>query len=311
MSIDNCRLSYIFVEASSLILQNGGTISAQTTGTSHTATGGSITITATDQAALSDRASITASSTGTTAGNAGTVSLDAGRQLGLRDQAFITTATESAQANGGNIEIRAIDLVRLVNKSEISTSVKGAEGSGGNIFIDPQMVIVQGSAVTAQAVEGAGGNMTFVTPLFLADSASVVSASSQRGPSGTVTIQSPTSNLSGTVGQLMAKPSPPQVLLQSHCAAKSANGQSSFLLTGRNSLPDEPGGWLNTPVSVEHWIGEDRAHTPGVKVINSNLNRLPTMATPLPDPAVLSLRHLTPHGFFVQSFATGSMDCRS
>jgi large exoprotein involved in heme utilization and adhesion len=299
------------VEASSLILQNGGTISAQTTGTSHTATGGSITITATDQAALTDRASITASSTGTTAGNAGTISLNAGRQLGLHNHAFITTATESAQANGGNIEIRAIDLVRLTNKSEISTSVKGAKGSGGNIFIDPQLVIVQGSAVTAQAVDGAGGNMTFVTPLFLADSASVVSASSQRGPSGIVTIQSPTSNLSGTVGQLTAKPSPPHVLLQNHCSAKSGNGQSTFLLTGRNSLPEEPGGWLNTPVSVEHWMGEGRAHASGVKSQKSNLNRLPTMATPLPDPSVLSLRHLTPPGFLVRSFATGSTDCRS
>ncbi|MBX3349668.1 MAG: filamentous hemagglutinin N-terminal domain-containing protein [Nitrospira sp.] len=301
----------IFVAASSLILQNGGTISAQTTGTSLTATGGSITITATDQAALSDRASITASSTGTTAGNAGTISLNAGRQLGLRDQAFITTATESAQANGGNIEIRATDLVRLVNKSEISTSVKGAEGSGGNIFIDPQLVIVQGSAVTAQAVDGAGGNITFVTPLFLADSATVVSASSQQGPSGTVTIQSPTSNLSGTVGQLPATPSPPQVLLQNHCVAKAGTGQSTFLLTGRNSLPEEPGGWLNTPVSVEHWMGEDRAHASAVIGPKNNLNGLPTLATPSPDPAELSLRHLTPPGFLVRSFATGSTNCRS
>ncbi|MBX3305847.1 MAG: filamentous hemagglutinin N-terminal domain-containing protein, partial [Nitrospira sp.] len=301
----------IFMEASSLRLHNGGTISAKTTGTSHTATGGSITITATDQVALSNRASITASSTGTAAGNAGTISLNAGRHLGLHDHAFITTATESAQANGGNIEIRAIDLVHLANKSEISTSVKGAEGSGGNIFIDPQMVIVQGSAVTAQAVDGVGGNMTFVTPLFLADSTSVVSASSQRGPSGTVTIQSPTSNLSGTVGQLAAKPSPPHVLLQNHCSAKSGNGQSTFLLTGRNSLPEEPGGWLNTPVSVEHWMGEDRAHASGVIGQKNNLNGLPTLATPSPDPAALSLRHLTPPGFLVRSFATGTTDCRS
>lgn len=246
----------IFVEASSLILKNGGTISAKTTGTSHTATGGSITITATDQAALSDRASITASSTGTTAGNAGTISLNAGRQLGLYDHAFITTATESAQANGGNIEIQAIDLVRLVNKSEISTSVKGAKGSGGNIFIDPQLVIVQGSAVTAQAVDGAGGNMTFVTPLFLADSASVVSASSQRGPSGTVTIQSPTSNISGTVGQLPAQPSPTQVLLQNRCASLAGGEQSTFLLSWRDALPIEPGGWLKNPVPMEHWTGK-------------------------------------------------------
>lgn len=301
----------IFVEASSLILQNGGTISAKTTGTSHAATGGSITITATDQAALTDHASITASSTGTTAGNAGTISLNAGRQLGLHDHAFIATATESAQANGGNIEIRAIDLVRLVNKSEISTSVKGTEGSGGNIFIDPQMVIVQGSAVTAQAVDGAGGNMTFVTPLFLADSASVVSASSQRGPSGTVTIQSPTSNISGTVGQLTAKPSPPQVLLQNHCVAQAGTGQSTFLLTGRNNLPDEPGGWLSSPISMEHWIGEEIAHVSQVMVRSRELNSSQTMEAKTSRPFALSLRRLTPPGFLVRTFATGATGCPS
>ena len=153
--------------------------------------------------------------------------------------------------------------------------------------------------------------MTFVTPLFLADSSSIVSASSQRGPSGTVTIQSPTSNISGTVGQLTAKPSPPQVLLQNHCAAQSVNGQSTFLLPGRNSLPDEPGGWLNTPVTVDHWTGEDSAHASGVRGQKSNLNRLSTTATPSPDPAVFSQRQLTPLAFLVRSFGTTSTDYRS
>lgn len=301
----------IFVEASSLILKNGGTISAKTTGTSHTATGGSITITTTDQAALSDRASITASSTGTTAGNAGTISLNAGRQLRLHDHAFITTATESAQANGGNIEIQAIDLVRLVNKSEISTSVKGAKGSGGNIFIDPQLVIVQGSAVTAQAVDGAGGNMTFVTPLFLADSASVVSASSQRGPSGTVTIQSPTSNISGTVGQLPAQPSPPQVLLQNRCTSLAGGEQSTFLLSWRGALPIEPGGWLSSPVSMEHWTGVESEHASGVMVQSRRLIPTPHMTSSNHTTPVLSLRQLTPPGFLVRTFAAEATGCPS
>lgn len=300
----------ISLKSTALMLQNGGAISAKTTGTNSTATGGSIMIQATDHVSLTNHASLTAESKGTAAGNAGDITLDAGQQLDVHNHSFITTATESRQANGGNIKIQAIDRVRFVN-STLSTSVQGTEGSGGNIFIDPQVVVIQGSAVTAQAVGGAGGTMTFVTPLFLADSASVVSASSQRGPSGTVTIQSPTSNLSGTVGQLTAKPSQPQVLLQSHCAAKSGNGLSTFLLTGRNSLPDEPGGWLNTPISVDHWMGEDSAQASGLMVRKSSLNKLPTMAKQLPNQTGLSLRHLTPPGFLVRTFATGSTDCRS
>jgi filamentous hemagglutinin family protein len=307
----------IFVKASSLVLQNGGTISAQTTGTSHTATGGSIVINATDQVTLTKGSSITASSVVNPKipisgiANAGDILINAGQQLELLDQSSITTTTQLAQANGGNIAIQAIDRVRLVNDSRISTSVKGAEGSGGNIFIDPKVVVLQGSTVTAQAIGGAGGNITFVTPLFLADSASVVSASSLHGPSGTVTIQSPTSNISSTVGQLTAKPSPPQVLLQNHCVVKTGTGQSTFLLTGRNGHPDEPGGWLTTPISVDNWTREGSAHASGLMVQESSLNKLPTMTTQLPNPAVLSLRHLTPPGFLVRSFSTGSTDCRS
>jgi filamentous hemagglutinin family protein len=291
----------------SILIDGGGSgIFAEAEGTGP---GGNISLRAGTSISVSTGGRISASSTG--AGNAGSISIDAGQELELRDGSSIITTTESAQANGGNIEIRAIDLVRLVNKSEISTSVKGAEGNGGNIFIDPQVVVLQGSNVSAQAVGGAGGTMTFVTPLFLADSASIVSASSERGPSGTVTIQSPTSNISGTVGHLTAKPSPAQVLVQNYCAAKPGNGQSTFLLTSRDSLPDEPGGWLNTQISVDHWTGEDRAQTSGLMVRKSDPNRLPTMAKQSSNPAALSLRQLTPPGFLVRSFTTGSTGCPS
>ncbi len=247
----------IDVRATSVTIQDGGKISAETTGTSSNATGGSIIVNATDQVILTNGGSSRPAAQGQQM--QGNIFINAGQQLDLLDNSSITTTTQSAQANGGNIDIRAVDRVRLVNNSAISTSVKGAEGSGGNIFIDPKVVVLQGSTVTAQAVGGTGGNITFVTPLFLADSASVISASSQRGVSGTVTIQSPTSNISGTVGQLVSKTSPPQVLLQNRCVALAGGEQSTFLLSGRDTLPAEPGGWLGSPISMEHWTGEDRS----------------------------------------------------
>ncbi|MBK9306580.1 MAG: hypothetical protein IPM58_05700 [Nitrospira sp.] len=197
----------IAVKATSVTIQNGGKISADTTGTSSTATGGAIIINATDHVTLTSGASITASSVvdpevpGTGIADAGNVFVNAGQQLDLTTDSSITTTTESAQANGGNIDIRAVDHVRLVN-SEISTSVIGAEGSGGNIFIDPNLVLLQDSTVTARAVTGSGGNITFVTPLFLADPDSIVSASSEFGPDGKVTARS---NLIATIPQLESK----------------------------------------------------------------------------------------------------------
>ena len=291
-----------------LTMQNGGTISAGTLGIISSATGGSITVKATDHVTLTNGASISASSTGPA--NAGKIFINAGQRLDLTNGSSITTTTQSAQANGGNIDIRAIDRVRLVN-STISTSVRGDAGSGGNIFIDPNVVILEGSKVTAQAVGGSGGNITFITPLFLADSASLVSASSERGPSGTVTIQSPTSNLSGTVGQLVSKTSPPQVLLQNRCIALAGGEQSTFILAGRDALPSEPGGWLSSPVAMEHWTREEKEHASGLMVRNLGSNTFPSMTSRRDESTILPLRRLTPPGFLVRTFAAETTGCLS
>ena len=301
----------IFVSAKSLMLQNGGTLSAATSGTASSAAGGSIIVNATDQVTLTNGASITASSTGATAGNAGNISLDAGQQLDVHNGSSITTATESTQANGGNIAIRAIDRIQFVD-STVSTSVLGAEGNGGNIFIDPNVVILQGSNVTAKAVGGAGGNITITTPLFLADQASLVDASSQFGLNGTVTIQSPTSNLSGTVGQLASKTSPPQVLLQNRCVALAGGEQSTFILAGRDTLPADPSGWLSSPVAMEHWTGEDvEEHASGLMVRSIRPNQSRAMVASTDESQILSIRGLTPPGFLVRTFATDSTGCPS
>jgi filamentous hemagglutinin family protein len=307
----------VFVSANSVMLWNGGTLSAETSGTSPLAKGGSIIVEATDHMVLTKGALVTASSVVDPAtpnsgiANAGNISINAGHRLELHDGSAIKTTTESAQANGGNIDIRAIELIRLVNNSEITTSVKGATGSGGNIFIDPKIVLLQSSNVTAQAIGGAGGNISFITPLFLADSASTVSASSQRGVSGTVTIQSPTANISEAVGQLVSQIRQPQVLLQNRCAALVGGRESTFVLAGRNTLPTEPGDWLSLPVSTAHWIGASPEHASGLTVQGHEQDRPSLMAGDKDKPAVLSLRRLTPPGFLVQRFAADPTGCPS
>ena len=173
-------------------------------------------------------------------------------------------------------------------------------------------VVLQGSDVTAKAIGGSGGNITFVTPLFLADSASLISASSERGPSGTVSIQSPTSNLSGAVGQLVSKIAPPQVLVQNRCVASTPGTQSTFVLAGRDTIPAEPGGWLSSPVAMEHWTEENaEEHASGLMVRSMKPNQPPAMIASTDQSQVLSLRRLTPPGFLVQTFATSSTGCAS
>lgn len=290
------------VSSNSIVIQNKGTVSGETSGTG---SGGNIALTAGQSVTIKDGATVSSSSSGS--GTAGNIEIDAGKQLDV-ERGSITT--QSNQLNGGNINIQAIDLVRVV-EGKISTSALSGNGNGGNITIDPKVVLLQNSEVLAQAKDGNGGSISIATPLYLKDQSSLVSADSQFGLNGTVTIQSPISNVSGTVGQLVSKTSPPQVLLQNRCVALAGGEQSTFILTGRDALPGEPIGWLSSPVSMEHWTGEDTAHASRLMARNKNVDSSLVIAAHSDKSRVLSLRRLTPPGFLVRAFATGATGCPS
>ncbi|MDH5666755.1 MAG: filamentous hemagglutinin N-terminal domain-containing protein [Nitrospira sp.] len=292
----------ITISTDFLKLSDGGTINS---GTTNNGFGGNITLTADQSVTIHNGASVSAQSSGP--GNAGDIRIDAGRQLTV-DKSSITT--EAGQASGGNIDIRAIDLVRLTNNGLISTSVLGGDGTGGNITIDPHAVILQSSQILAQAIQGSGGNITITTPVFLADQFSLVSASSQFGLDGTVTIQSPISNLSGTVGRLTAQTSLPQTLLHNRCVALAGGKQSSLVIAGRDAAPTDPGGWLSSPMMFAA-IDRDK---PTTDTATRTLKQGTSQAALLhgAKSASFSLRHLTPSGFLVRAFALDtSTGCHS
>jgi large exoprotein involved in heme utilization and adhesion len=230
--------------AQTLTVQNGGTISASTTGPVPTATGANIAISTAKQTILNRGGTITASSTGPA--NAGNIAINAGAQFFSQNG---SATTEANQASGGNITIQATDSIRLVN-SQLSTSVQGGPNtSGGHILLDPAVVTMQNSQVRTEAVHGNGGNINIIAGTFLTDSTSLVSASSQRGISGTVNIQSPVSSLSNTLATLPQRPLQTQHLLSQTCAAQVNGQMSSLVVAGRDILPVEPGGWLMSPIA--------------------------------------------------------------
>lgn len=207
-------------------------------------TGGNILLNAGQSVSLTNGAGVSASSTGPA--NAGNIAINAGAQF-FSQNAAVTTA--AAQASGGNITVQATDSIRLIN-SQLNTSVQGGPNtSGGNILLDPAIVTLQNSQVTAQAVQGQGGNISIIAGTFLADQTSIVNASSQFGLSGTVTIQSPVSSLSNTLAPLPQRPLLAQPLLTQRCAAQIGGQLSSLVLAGREALPVEPGGWLMSPLA--------------------------------------------------------------
>jgi large exoprotein involved in heme utilization and adhesion len=222
---------------------NGGTISAATSNTAGNARGGEVHIVAGNLVQLQNGSTISSSSAGH--GNAGDIVIEAGQAFQMQNS---SVTTEAAHASGGNITINASGSVQLTN-SQINTSVFGPPGTvGGNITIDPQVVILQNSQILAQAFQGQGGNISITTNLFLPDSTSVVDASSQSGINGTVTIQSPVSNLSANWARLQKSYLEAAALLRQRCAAKMSTGSSSLVMAGRDRIPLEPGGWLSSPV---------------------------------------------------------------
>ncbi len=233
---------HIRFHANTLSADHGTTISSSTSGSG---TGGSIIVSTGKSVTLDDHSSITASSTGT--GNAGNITINAGARL-LSSNSSVTT--QATQASGGNITLQATDAIRLVN-SQINTSVQGGPlTAGGNIMIDPAVLTLQNSQILAQAVQGQGGNINISAGTFLTDQTSVVSASSQFGLSGTVNIQSPVSNLSGTLATLSQRPLQAHNLLRQRCAAQVNGELSSFVAAGRDTLPAQPGRWLMSPLAL-------------------------------------------------------------
>jgi hypothetical protein len=205
--------------------------------------GGDVTIAAGQSIQLSNGAKVTAEGLG--AGNAGDILLSSGNQI-LLSQSTVTS--QATQASGGNITLTAPYLIHLTN-STVSTSVQGGvQTIGGNIIIDPQFLILQNSQIIAQAFQGQGGNITIVAGVFLADSTSLVDASSQFGLSGTVLIQSPISNLSGSLAPLKQNYLSAAALLRERCATRIQSGKaSSFTSRGRDGLPAAPGGLRPSP----------------------------------------------------------------
>ena len=287
----------IFAHANSVTLLNGGTLSAKTSGTEATATGGSIKVNAPDQVTMTNGSSISASSTGP--GNTGNIQINAGNLFEMTNS---SVTTEANQASGGSIKITTdpSGTVQLTN-SLISASVLDGTGGGGSVDIDPQFVILLNSQILAQAVQGPGGNIFITTNFLLLDANSVISASSQFGLNGTVTIQSPNSPISGQIQPLGKTPLIATSLLNQRCAALVGGEFSSFTVAGRDSLPTEPGSWLTSPLYA---AGEGLGvKAKGGKAEDEGLEG----AAP-----TLSLRQIAPAGFLTQAFAVDVLtSCQS
>jgi len=232
----------LIVQASDAISFTGE-FSGVYSGSSGDGKGGNIVLRA-REIRLADGARVSARSRGT--GDAGNIEIAAAQSFISTDSKVITA---SDNADGGNITITAPYMVHLKG-SEITASVGGGASTvGGNISIDPQFVILDHSRITANAYEGQGGNIQIVANVFLADPYSLVDASSALGIDGIVDIRAPITEISGTLVPLGEDFISAFGLLREPCMARIRGGKySSFIVSGRDGLPMEPGGLLPSPM---------------------------------------------------------------
>ncbi|MBW4572396.1 MAG: filamentous hemagglutinin N-terminal domain-containing protein [Tolypothrix carrinoi HA7290-LM1] len=270
----------IAIDSGSFSLQDRAQLSAETLGQGNA---GAIKVNAADFFTISSKSSnintglfVNSQSTTGTAGDiivtSPKVTLDNGGRLNA----------ESALGQGGNINLQT-DLLVLRRGSQISTTAGTAlaGGNGGNINIDaPNGFIVAGARenndITANAFSGSGGRVTInatgiygmtvrtredlvrllgtnLDPQLLPTND--ITAISQTSPTlnGTVTVNTPDVDPNSGLVNL------PTVALDTEvsqvCQPRSAENQSSFVITGRGGLPPNPRTDLLSGDAVEvDWV---------------------------------------------------------
>jgi filamentous hemagglutinin family protein len=201
-------------------------------------TSGDITIN-TPRLTVSDGAQVTVRNDGR--GDAGTLAVRSG-SIFLDNKSGLTAATESGE--GGNINLQVRDLLLLRNNSQISATA-GGTGNGGNLTIDaPVIAALENSDISANAFQGAGGNIQISTSGIFGSEYRVaptansdITASSQFGVSGTVTISNPEADPSSGLVELPANLTDPAGEIVTGCAADRGN---RFAVSGRGGLPEDP-----------------------------------------------------------------------
>ncbi|MEO5356969.1 MAG: S-layer family protein [Nitrospirae bacterium YQR-1] len=199
-------------------------------GSSGSGQGGSISIT-TSNLTITDGGTISATSTGT--GNAGDIQITAGDSLYMSGG---TVQTSSEKTTGGSITITGNDI-QLLNGSSISSNVKSGKDKGGNITISAAtLCVLDNSEISADADLGYGGNITIgAHAVFLWDSSALHASSSITGQEGAININSPLSDVTGSLLQLNPSYLQAEKLLPESCGARKEQ-RGSFVVRGNEYL---------------------------------------------------------------------------
>jgi len=232
----------IFLEIGDFTLDDGGLVSAST---STSGLGGNIDLKSRNTRVLGG-SSFEVKSTGT--GNAGDMRLGATDTFELRNSKLLATAEA---ADGGNIKLDVGRLFKAVD-SEVSAAVAGGAGTGGNVDIDPELVVLNRSLISASAIGGPGGTITIVADAFLASTSSLLTATGATPEiDGTVVIDAVQAQLVEQLTPLPRNFIDAAGLMRDRCDAQTDRSRGSFVVGGRDGVPAAPDGFLSAPPARE------------------------------------------------------------
>jgi len=221
---------------------------------------------------FTDGASINSSSRGT--GDAGSITVIADDSLHLTDNSNISTASEAA--SGGNISIQAGRQIYLKDSS-ITASVINGQGRGGNITIGtsiipeqvilvPEQVVLNRSRITASADAGQGGAIDIVADHVITSADSVIDASAgPAGIDGNVRVAALQTDVGGNLTVLPTAFIDVTKRLNKSCAKYVRGQASSFVVNGTSGTGSDPDHFLpahalNTIPQFQHVAGYDNKH---------------------------------------------------
>lgn len=211
-----------------------------------TGPGGNLTLN-TGKLTVSNGGEVTVSST--TLGDAGTLTVNADSIL--LDEGKITATSDNAK--GGNINLAASDLLLMRDHSLISARSFGTDSQDGNITIDTNFIIAlpsENSDILARATNQ--GNIDITANSVIGYNFGELTPFSDITASGTLTLNipnlDPTQGLTELPGELVDS----SRQIDQTCAAND-EGESRFIVTGRNGLPQNPNELLTPDVVLDEF----------------------------------------------------------
>ena len=224
----------VSITADSITMENHSSITTSSQGHGNA---GDIALTAA-QVKLDTGASVSSGSNSTAfGGDAGSVTVHTSDSLGLSRDASLNT--EAKSAGGGKIFANSGKKMYLLD-SAITSSVKQGQGKGGDVSGDSELMILNHSRVTANAEEGDGGAIFIRTENFIKSADSAVTATSARGNQGTVKIEAPDTDISGSLTLMPGNFLDAAQWLSRPCSERGGEPASRFVIRDRDAVPTAP-----------------------------------------------------------------------